>query len=386
MLKSKCNHDEQVAAASLLELLSRTSEGSVLKNSPSSLRFVEDIDQQQLLQKASIETHENVKKLETYSELQKSSEEATKHEKNCSYLAHTSSNSTDNKKQTRTALGRSKKLPELLMEMLTNQKHEDSMCFLSDNENFVIFYTRKFTEEIMPTHFKIRKFGCFLNKLSKYGFTRAVLSDDQYLFFHPLFKKDNWDSLKQIEYIPLKAEMKNAGSAFALSRKRQRYDSATYLDIPSNTSSKFLRLDSTAFNFLQKLSTNNKALETFNNVYLPRDELRSEHNCRALNRLCLLSSSSDSSLDSKSYSYLPCFGEIMTSDIIQTTTKDVVSKAIDCLLYDETHTLDLLARRGEEVNSRRLSLPLSSCHETTQTDNIQNLLSLGHFNSRRSSL
>lgn len=382
MLKSKCNHDEQVAAASLLELLSRTDEALVQENPASSLRFVEEIGQQQLLEKASIEEHDDMKKLKTCSELQKSSEEATKHERQCGSLVHTTSNYTDKKKPTR---GRSKKLPELLMEMLTNQKNEDSMRFLSDNENFVIFNTRKFREEIMPTHFKISKFGCFLNKLSKYGFTHAVLGDDQYIFFHPLFKKDNWDSLKQMKYRPMKAEQIKTGSTSALSRKRQRDDFETNLDIPSNPSSKFLRLDSSAFNFLQQLSTNNEAVESYTNVYIPRDELRTDHICGASERLSFTSSSSNSSLDSRSH--LACSEEIMTSDIMQTTTKDVVSRAIDCLLYDETHTLDLLARRGKEVNSRRLSLPLSSCNETPQTDNIQNLLSVGLlYNSTHRSL
>ena len=240
--------------------------------------------------------------------------------------AGTTSNSFPNTKKT----GGKSQVPEVLMKVLTSNRFLDTMCFLPDNNKFIIASSKKFTDEIMPHYFQMTKFGCFLNKLERWGFTHAALKDQQHLFYHPYFRKNDLNLLRRIQYTPTRTESTSA------SMKRRRGDH-NILEYPSPKRISGL---STSESFHHAL-----------NLRAPTIKRSRSQECGIdLNQISP-TSSCDSHLKLSS-----SFMSMSTTEV-NNATKDIVAKAIDCLLYDEGHTMDLLARRGQELQARRLSLP-----------------------------
>ena len=148
-----------------------------------------------------------------------------------------------------------------------------------------------------------------------------------------------------------------------LSRKRKinYHSSHDETELSSNPVSKVLRLKETNLNLIPSYLPH-QAKPSHSNGFLPTNsQIDQSYNPQAP----FLSSSNlpynNHSHCSLSSNIISSRGSVLTSSyLMQTATDDVVTKAIDCLLYDESHTLDLLARRGQEVHCRRLSLPLFS--------------------------
>lgn len=378
MFNVQINNDEQVAAASLLQLLSsgvtdeRSSQQEQEDSSNDDHHSDSSSSECSSLTKISNEQMPPVEEV-LLSESTSENEDRTTRRRSYPLTVDTvdvSLPSSTTKKRKTPSGCRMKKVPEALMELLTSGQHQDLICFLPDDKKFLIANTKKFSEVIMGKYFKMSKFGCFLNRLSKFGFTHAALSNDQHLFFHPLFHRSDWVSLQQIRYRPMKTEITTEGVSNDLTRKR-KIEHCTNLEATCKEPpiSKVLRLEKTNLDgaLPSIASQSDIQREMMENYYFS-----TRPSSRGQSPYSLSSSGVSSSFLSYDeacppppppFSVMPLSSRgrrtstMIASDLMQFATKDVVTRAIDCLLYDESHTLDLLARRGKEVHCRRLSLP-----------------------------
>lgn len=125
-----------------------------------------------------------------------------------------------------------KTVPELLMHLLLDPLNQSIMSFQEDGSSFAIHNVKEFSNTFLKKYFKLTKFGCFLGKLERWGFSnRSIGSDlDQYIFTHPSFKENDWTSLEKINYAPRsnKTKMKPRPRLHSHSVSRSRSDSRTY--------------------------------------------------------------------------------------------------------------------------------------------------------------
>ena len=94
--------------------------------------------------------------------------------------------------------------PIVLMDLLTDEIHQDQLSFLPDGKSFVI-KRESFTRSLMPTYFNLFKFRSFLIVLKRWGFTqvkRSTIPHDCILLFHLSFQKDNIELMRRIKYMP----------------------------------------------------------------------------------------------------------------------------------------------------------------------------------------
>lgn len=267
--------------------------------------------------------------------------------------------------------------PQLLMEALSNVDYSDTMTFLPNNNDFIIIKNERFSEEIMPRHFKMTKFGCFLNKLGRWGFSHTMMENSRHSFSHPYFRKNSWDLLQFVTDTSLITDSSSLPSSSpsplnqmpystkqrAITRKRKSDRSSEC----ANTNQQAKCHKSWQQNKLpiHSIPTNNS-----NNASILQSSLaRQLEMSRQLEERILFNSLHGgnpslplhcSTLSQSSSTITNCSSLDSTIHDVQNVTKDIVAKAIDSLLHDENHTLDLIARRGQEIHSRRLSLPGTS--------------------------
>ncbi len=105
--------------------------------------------------------------------------------------------------------------PEVLMHLLLDPEHYSAMHFLPNGDEFVICNVKGFVKSLMKKHFRLTKFGCFIGKLQRWGFTLTSegLDPELYVFRHPLFRKNDPESLKKMKYCPRSSKGMN-GSTF----------------------------------------------------------------------------------------------------------------------------------------------------------------------------
>ena len=295
-----------------------------------------------------------------------------------------SSNDTTSSDFSRTRkTSKTPELPQLLMKALTNIDYSDTMTFLPDNNNFIIIKNERFSEDIMPNDFNMTKFGCFLNKLGQYGFIHSMLENSRHLFSHPYFRKNCWDLLQFINDTSLITDSSSLPSSSpsplnqtpynteqrTITRKRKPEHSPDYT--LANHQAKYQKTWQQNELPIQAISTNSadifqSSLTQQLKISRQLEErmiLNSLHgnaslplSSSTLPQSSASTSTNLSSLDSH-LSMMSNMFSVQNNQDVQNVTKDVVAKAIDCLLHDENHTLDLIARRGGEIHSRRLSLP-----------------------------
>ncbi len=253
---------------------------------------------------------------------------------------------------------KSHQVPMVLMHLLTDEdrqrEHMNTMFFLPDNSYFVIRNNNEFSQFIMPKYFQMTKFGCFIKKLERWGFTHTLINKkgDQHLFHHPFFSRNKWDLLQNVQYTPMRGEAAQKNKKSSTSGT-----STTTTRTPSIAHKKDSRRMSES-----ACSTDTKASlqsSIHRELILSR---QLETGLAALNKIRDLASPS---LSASCSSLMPRVSPAVPNSIcfqsqtaMNNATKDIVAKAIDCLLHDEEHTRDLLARRGDELRqAKRLSLP-----------------------------
>ena len=124
--------------------------------------------------------------------------------------------------------------PEVLMHLLLDPEHYSAMHFLPNGDEFVICNVKGFVKSLMKKHFRLTKFGCFIGKLQRWGFTLTSegLDPELYVFRHPLFRKDDPESLKKMKYCPRSSKGMN-GSTFpylGTNSRSQRGSSPTSIE------------------------------------------------------------------------------------------------------------------------------------------------------------
>ncbi len=248
-------------------------------------------------------------------------------------------------------LNNEKILPQVLMELLIDEEFQDSMSFLSDNMTFIIINTEKFSEVIMPTYFQETEFSKFLSTLVQWGFSQVFLNKDKFLFSHPLFTRNDWASLHDIHYHSTTTTTNHSNQS---SRKRRNWSSFNDEQPKQQKVAKSYYSDGESFFAYQLRSSIENQLE------LSR-QLKEEMIVHKMNDY------SSWHMDTTSKDHIPAVTKttshenclvsamITANNQVHDVTKDVVAKAIDCLLHDTDHTISLLARR--EMNTRRLSFP-----------------------------
>jgi hypothetical protein len=262
-------------------------------------------------------------------------------------------------------------MPVILMRMLTDKAYKNTIFFLPDGKTFAITNTFRFTVEILWNYCQFITFSDFLSALDRWGFTHTILENDQHLFSHPLFLKDDWVSL----HVFLRAaESRQASEAFCSSRsrpsrKRKNNDNINNDGIHAQMiKTPKIRQNESTHGSLQlpsSLSTNNHHQElnaVSRQIETELAVLNSMNNQSALS----LNAINDATLSASSL-YAPdaplvpittmdnSYAEMSTVDVNH-ATKDIVTKAIDCLLFDENHTREMIAQRGQELQKRRFSL------------------------------
>jgi len=126
--------------------------------------------------------------------------------------------------------------PEVLMHLLLDPENYSAMHFLSNGDAFVICNVKEFLKSLrMKKYFRLTNFGSFIGKLQRWGFTHTSegLDPELHVFRHPLFRKDDPESLKKMKYCPHSSKGAN-GSTFPYlgtnSRRSQRGSSPTRID------------------------------------------------------------------------------------------------------------------------------------------------------------
>lgn len=261
-----------------------------------------------------------------------------------------------------------KLLPQVLMELLTDEEFHDSMSFLSDNMTFIIINTEKFSEVIMPTYFQETEFSNFLSTLVQFGFSQVGLNKDKFLFSHPLFTRNDWVSLRDIHCHSTTTTTNHSNHSNQSSRKRSNSSSCNDEQPKQQKVAKSYYSDKESLFAYQLRSSITEQLELsrqlkeemivckMNDYSSWRMDTSKDHNPTVTK-----TTSHDNSLVS---------AMITANNQVHDVTKDVVAKAMDCLLHDTDHTISLIARREREINTRRVSFPFLQGTCLGEMDNI----------------
>jgi len=229
-------------------------------------------------------------------------------------------------------------VPYALMKLLTNKEHIDTLCFLPDNYKFAVINSKKFSKEIMPKYFQLTKFGCFVNKLERWGFTHhADINNEKHVFFHPLFRNGDWGSISLIRYTPARAR---SGDRSSNKRRVEPVSSIESRDLKvprmelslSHGFLSPLEQDYQKFQMLHQLDTR---LAMFQNTINSRNRPLSYGSYQQIDDVMKTSDAVKpmTSIDS------------LTQEQVNSATKSIVAGAIDCLLRDEHHTIQRTKRK-----------------------------------------
>ncbi len=231
-------------------------------------------------------------------------------------------------------------VPEVLMHLLLQPEYSNIMHFLNDNRTFVIENVNKFGVNLMKQYFKLTKFGCFVGKLERWGFTHYTDNERNcHMFYHPLFIRNDWTSLAKIKYSP-RSTIANTVKKDCVNDRKQisRVPHSTAAGISQGSGFQATSIHDTAA------------------------KLRNEVNrCHELSSLCPMS-----------------IEGIIPQSAVCNATKEVVEAAIECIMRDEDHTANLLARRGNEIRQPNTSSDIERMVRSINTlDTSSNFSSTG---------
>jgi len=195
-------------------------------------------------------------------------------------------------------------VPDVLMRLLLDPENHSTLSFLPHNRAFAVSNAKAFSKFLMRRKFKLTKFGCFVGKLQRWGFTHHsdASNPECHLFYHPHFIKDDWKSLLKIKYSP-----------------RSNKEDAAKLNcsIPGEGSSFSLRRGNLQFQAIQRAINRHIELTTM---------------CDSLRRMPGVAPAQQDPGNNQG-----------------TRTKNIINAAIECLMHDE----DLIARKRSGQFSHR---------------------------------
>ncbi len=238
-------------------------------------------------------------------------------------------------------------VPAVLMTLLLDPENHNTLTFLPSNRAFVISNRKAFARVLMRNHFKLTKFGCFVGKLQRWGFNHHsdASNPECHFFYHPHFIKDDWKSLLKIKYSP----RSNKEDAVRLKRSAAEMPSAC----------------------------------------VERGHLHFQGVRQAIDRHVELTTMCDSL---RVHRRMKRELSLLDDDDAGTRTKNIINAAIACLMRDEDHTRDLIAREKSshvafqaivahrERNGSKGNSPFYQMNKTQGRGNT-NILDDGHYDS-----
>lgn len=84
-----------------------------------------------------------------------------------------------------------KKFPELLMEMISDEKNSSAIVWYPNGQHFEVISKEIFLSDVLPRYMKATKWSSFTRKLSRWGFERIKKGRYTNSFFHKMFRKDD---------------------------------------------------------------------------------------------------------------------------------------------------------------------------------------------------
>ena len=79
--------------------------------------------------------------------------------------------------------------PEIIHDLLEDPAHADILRWLPGGKAFIILDTKRFTEELLSTHFKQAQYTSFTRRLGRWKFTRVPRGPFLGAYYHKLFRK-----------------------------------------------------------------------------------------------------------------------------------------------------------------------------------------------------
>lgn len=79
--------------------------------------------------------------------------------------------------------------PEIIHDLLEDPAHPDILRWLPGGKAFIILDTKRFTEELLSTHFKQAQYTSFTRRLGRWKFTRVPRGPFLGAYYHKLFRK-----------------------------------------------------------------------------------------------------------------------------------------------------------------------------------------------------
>jgi len=196
----------------------------------------------------------------------------------------------------------------ILMNLLMTDMHKDTLSFLPNSNSFMID-CESFKRLLMPRYFCLSSFGAFVKKLERRGFIQdndPTIPGSHIIFSHPYFRKDNLGALRQIKCVSKRSRGQKYGlrnpSTFSIEGCRRNLRRSSPKIYSNNREHAMTSSDNEMNNLSPVLKCASPTVSEYE-LYNARFEL----------------------------------------------TKDVIADAVQCLLNDEDHTMDLLARRGHEL-------------------------------------
>lgn len=83
------------------------------------------------------------------------------------------------------------KFPELIMEMISDEKNASAIVWYPDGQHFEVISKEIFLSDVLPRYMKATKWPSFTRKLRRWGFERIKKGRHTNSFYHKMFRKDD---------------------------------------------------------------------------------------------------------------------------------------------------------------------------------------------------
>lgn len=245
----------------------------------------------------------------------------------------------------------------VLMNLLNDGIHRDKLSFLPGGNLFIINRI-SFSCSLMPRYFNISNFATFARTLKRLGFIQVkqhALPDNYFLLCHPLFCKGEQEVVhtktNQCDYFPKIPHRKRAIKAlFRHDQSSKKLYNAPNRIYSSNQEQELRTQCDATYN------VSDGSLYYTRMTKFSRPDFSQDGGHRYVNSLTKedtgdIRHTQNLCHNAKSKNANSSLSQVEEWHKIQDLTNDTVAAGIQCLLHDEDHTLDLLARRGHEIKS-----------------------------------
>jgi len=105
--------------------------------------------------------------------------------------------------------------PIKLMQILENNQLSDIIAWHPNGEGFIVNDKERLEAEVLPSFFKEAKYTSFNRRLKRWDFRIQRRGHKKSSYFHPLFFRNDYESLKRLHPLPQKTYHKTAKAAKA---------------------------------------------------------------------------------------------------------------------------------------------------------------------------